>query len=437
MKKDSELVAMQHLAQNFKLNIWENSLAIPYQKSKNNRNLLLEKKLFFTWVEEKQKILIFVSIQSSLAEIFQFASFFEKPIVIYLTFIQLIRERLAVLQGAKQHSQNNFISSFLQELLELATYKKATDIHLEPTKKDIYNLQLRINGILQAYKDSAPAEVLFKIKLLSKMDIAKTHFPQDGYMNFTNKLGKKFDLRVSTLPSVMGEKMVVRILPLENLEINLEKLNFTAAFIAAIKKVIQAQSGWIVVAGPTGSGKTTTLYSIVRELIKKNLNIITVEDPVEYRLAGVTQVEVKEKIGLTFAKILRSSLRQDPDVILIGEIRDEETAKIAASAAKTGHLVLTTVHSANVLETIQRLKFLQISSEDLANSFKLIIAQRLLIAPKLHQRIPVIEYLENSTKIRNAILEEKSIIEIEKIMKLQKFVSLQENANKLGISIME
>lgn len=437
MKQNNEFEQMQKLSQNFGIAIWENSLQIPYDNQKEARSFLLEKKFFFTWVEQKEKTLFFVSIQSQLAEIFQFASLFIKPVVIYLTTSPLIKEKISQLENSNQYLDNNYISSFLQELLEFACKIQATDIHLEPTQKENYKVQLRKNGLLQVYKDIAPKEALLKIKLLSKMDIANTRFPQDGYMNFSNKLGKNFDLRISTLPSVMGEKMVIRILPLENLEIDLSKLNFSNDFVNTMKKIIRAKEGLLLVAGPTGSGKTTTLYAIVHELLKKNLNIITVEDPVEYRLAGVTQVEVKEKIGLSFAKILRSSLRQDPDVILIGEIRDEETAKIASSAAKTGHLVLATIHSGSVLETLQRLSFLQINPEDLANSLKLIVAQRLLFLPKKNKRIPVMEYLENNIQIRNAILEKKPIPEIEAIMKKQKFVSLQDTAVKLGVSILE
>ena len=266
------------------------------------------------------------------------------------------------------------------------------------------------------------------------MDVAKTRFPQDGYMNFQNKKGKKFDVRVATIPSVLGEKMVIRILPLENLEIDFKKLNFPKPFITVIEKLIASTtSGWILVTGPTGSGKTTTLYSIVRALIQKNLNIITIEDPVEYRIDGVTQVQVNEKAGITFSSILRASLRQDPDVILVGEIRDEETAKIAAAAAKTGHLVLSTIHSSNVLETLQRMKFFQIAPEDLANSLKLIISQRLLKSADTTGRVPVLEYLENNREIRDAILEQKTILEIEKIMKKQKFISMQDYAKKIGV----
>ena len=163
----------------------------------------------------------------------------------------------------------------------------------------------------------------------------------------------------------------------------------------------------------------------------------------EYRLDGITQVQINEKVGITFlvfyvlvySKILRASLRQDPDVILVGEIRDEETAKIAAAAAKTGHLVLSTIHSSNVLETLQRMKFFKIAPEDLANSLKLIISQRLLKSTNTAGRIPILEYLENNREIRDAILEQKTILEIEKIMKKQKFISMQDYARQLGITM--
>lgn len=435
MKQDNELQRMGEISKSFQVPIWKNSLQIPQEEKSKNSQLLLQKKFFFTWVEQEKKILVFVCIHSNLAEIFQFISLLTKPAYLYLTSIALIEEKIAQSELANHYLDNNYISSFLQELLEFACEEKVTDIHLEPRQKQNYKIILRQDGLLQDYKDIAPKEALLKVKLLSKMDVAKTRFPQDGHMNFISKTGKKFDLRISTLPGVLGEKMVIRILPLENLEINLTKLNFPSDFVHTIKNTIKATSGWIVVAGSTGSGKTTTLYSIVRELLKKKLNIITVEDPVEYHLQGVTQVEVKEEIGLTFANILRSSLRQDPDVILVGEIRDEETAKITSNAAKTGHLVLSTVHSSSVLETIQRLKSLNIPSEDLANSLKLIITQKLLFSIKENQRVPVVEYLENNRQIRNAILEKKSVLEIEKIMEKDNFISLQKRAQELGISI--
>ena len=344
----------------------------------------------------------------------QYSTFLGKQHEFYLTSSQLIRERIHQFEVPESASQNNFVSVFLTELLETASQKKATDIHFAPTPQDTYNIQIRVDGKLQPYKAEVIKGVVFKVKLLSQMDVAKNRFPQDGYMNFQNKKGKKFDVRVATIPSVLGEKMVIRILPLENLEIDFKKLNFPKPFITVIEKLIASTtSGWILVTGPTGSGKTTTLYSIVRALIQKNLNIITIEDPVEYRIDGVTQVQVNEKAGITFSSILRASLRQDPDVILVGEIRDEETAKIAAAAAKTGHLVLSTIHSSNVLETLQRMKFFQIAPEDLANSLKLIISQRLLKSADTTGRVPVLEYLENNREIRNAILEQKTILEIE------------------------
>ena len=434
MKQNRELQKMGILAENFQIPIWENSLQIPYQKQKHSSQLLLQETLFFTWVEEEKRFLIFVCIQSQLAEIFQVISLFTKPINLYLTSTGLIKEKISREKDSQHYLDSNYISSFLQELLEFACEKKITDIHLEPRQKKDYKISLRQDGILQDYKDTVPKEALLKVKLLSKMDIAKTRFPQDGHMNFITKTNKKFDLRISTLPAVIGEKMVIRILPLENLEIDLTKLNFNTDFIQVIKNILQIASGWIIVAGATGSGKTTTLYSIVRELLKKKLNIITVEDPVEYRLEGITQVEVKEEIGLTFASILRSSLRQDPDVILIGEIRDEETAKIASEAAKTGHLVLSTIHSGSVLETIQRLKSFHIPNEDLASTLKLLTTQKLFFIPKKNQRIPIVEYLENTSSIRNALLEKKTALEIEKIMKQQKFISLQKSIQNLELS---
>ena len=437
MSLNRESQQLQGLSSKLKLPIWENTINLPFRDLKSSQTLTLEKKFFFTWVEDKESTLIFISTQSQLTEIFQYAGLFAKKAIIYITFNQLIQERIYQFEESRSFLQSNFVSDFLRELLEYASAVKATDIHLELQQADNYKVQIRIHGELKNYKKIAPKGILLKVKLLSQMDIAKSRMPQDGYLSFQNKRGEKFDLRVSTLPSVAGEKMVIRILPLENLELEFKKLNFPKDFVAVIEKLIKQHSGWVLVAGPTGSGKTTTLYSIVKELRKKNLNIITIEDPVEYRLDGVTQVQVNEKIGISFSSILRSSLRQDPDVILVGEIRDDETAKIAAAAAKTGHLVLSTIHSGSVIETLQRIKFFKINSEDLASSLKLIIAQRLLAPTKKQSRVPVLEYLENNSKIKSAILAEKNVIEIEKIMKKQGFVSMQDYAKKVGVSLVE
>ena len=436
MNKSNEWQKIQKLAKVWNFLIWQDSLQIPYLPHKIKKFSLLEKKFFFTFVKQEEKALVFLSPDSSIAEILQFSSFFKIPVEIYLTSSQLIAEKISQ-QKNTSSLDNNYISSLLQELLEFAANQKITDIHLNSSKKGNYLAQIRKDGKLQDYQHNIPQESLSKIKLLAKMDIATTRFPQDGHMNYTSKKGNSFDLRISTLPTVDGEKMVIRILPLENLELDLEKLNFPKNFIQSVKKALRAKNGWILIAGPTGSGKTTTLYCMVRELLKEKLNIMTVEDPVEYHLEGVNQVEVKEKIGLGFANILRAMLRQDPDVILIGEIRDEETAKIAAAAAQTGHLVLSTIHSGSVLETIQRFHFLNVNPEDLAGSLRLIVAQKLLFSRRMNKRIPVLEYIEGNKKIDHAILEKKSIAEIEKIIQADKFVSLKENAKKLGIDIWE
>ena len=434
MNKSKEWQKIQKLAKVWNFLIWQDSLQIPYRPHKIKSLSLLERKFFFSFIKKEKKVLVFLSPDSSIAEILQFSSFFKLPIEIYLTSSQLISEKISQ-QVDTSSLNNNYISSILQDLLEFAVTQKITDIHLNSSKKENYLVQIRKDGKLQDYHHTIPKEALSKIKLLAKMDIATTRFPQDGHMNYTSKKGHSFDLRISTLPTVAGEKMVIRILPLENLELDLEKLNFSKDFIQIVKKAMHSKSGWILIAGPTGSGKTTTLYCIVRELLKEKLNIMTVEDPVEYHLEGVHQVEVKEKIGLSFANILRATLRQDPDVILIGEIRDEETAKIAATAAKTGHLVLSTIHSGSVLETIQRFHFLNVNPEELAGSLRLVVAQKLLFSKKINRRIPVLEYIEGNKKIDYAILEKKSVTEIEKIIQADKFVSLKENAKNLGIDI--
>ena len=256
MNPQKELQQMQDLSLKLDIPIWKNSIELPFRDKKKYHTFAIEKKFFFTWSEDNgsednQKIIIFISTQTNLIEVLQYSTFLGKQHEFYLTSSQLIRERIHQFEVPESASQNNFVSFFLTELLETASQKKATDIHFSPTPQDNYNIQIRIEGKLQIYKNEVLKGVLLKIKLLSQMDVAKTRFPQDGYMNFQDKKGKKFDVRVATIPSVLGEKMVIRILPLENLEIDFKKLNFPKPFIAVVEKLITDNiSGWIFLTNP-------------------------------------------------------------------------------------------------------------------------------------------------------------------------------------------
>ncbi|MFA5088327.1 MAG: ATPase, T2SS/T4P/T4SS family [Candidatus Omnitrophota bacterium] len=263
-------------------------------------------------------------------------------------------------------------------MIRQAIDERASDIHIEPYKEKI-NLRYRIDGVL--YQIPPPSHhmhlaIVSRIKILAKLDIAEKRLPQDG--NITAKLeDRTVDLRVSTIPTVWGEKVVMRILDKAATPLNLTNLGFDTQQLEVIRKSLHAPYGLIFVTGPTGSGKSTTLYSCLNEIIDPKKNILTAENPVEYKLDGINQVGMRQEIGLTFATTLRAFLRQDPDIIMVGEVRDLETAQICVRAALTGHLVLSTLHTNDAASAINRLMDIGIESFLLTPSLIIIIAQRL------------------------------------------------------------
>jgi type IV pilus assembly protein PilB len=260
-----------------------------------------------------------------------------------------------------------------------AVQEGASDIHIEPTENDV-KVRFRVDGVL--YDVMSPPKKIFptlvaRIKILANMDIAERRLPQDGRFRVTSQGNKIIDFRVSTLPTIHGEKIVLRLLDRSAPLIGLEKLGFTEDVLEKFDWLIQRPYGMILVTGPTGSGKTTTLYSALAKISTPEKNIITVEDPVEYQFPRINQVQVNTKVGLTFANGLRSILRQDPDIIMIGEIRDRETAEIAVQAALTGHLVLSTIHTNDSAGAIARLMDMGIEPFLISSSVIGILAQRL------------------------------------------------------------
>jgi type IV pilus assembly protein PilB len=268
-------------------------------------------------------------------------------------------------------------------LLTDALKRGASDIHMEPYEKE-YRVRFRIDGVLQnimtpplKLKDA----VTSRIKIMSKLDISEKRLPQDGRIMLKMAIGgrkRELDFRVSTLPTLWGEKVVLRLLDKENLRLDMTKLGFEPESLARFEAAILKPYGMVLVTGPTGSGKTNTLYSSIARLNTPDVNIMTAEDPVEFQLPGINQVQMKEQIGLNFAAALRAFLRQDPNIILVGEIRDFETAEIAIKAALTGHLVLSTLHTNGAPETISRLMNMGIEPFLVATSVHLICAQRLV-----------------------------------------------------------
>ena len=257
--------------------------------------------------------------------------------------------------------------------------ERATDIHIEPMEDKVY-VRIRIDGVLQTIMTppiTSLSGLVTRIKILSNLNIAEKRLPQDGRFSVKSP-GKDIDIRVSILPTVYGEKVVMRLLDKPGFDFNLTSLGFPKTNLGTFKKVINQPYGMVVVSGPTGSGKSTSLYAALKEIKSERTNITTVEDPVEYQLDGVNQVQVFEDIGLTFGSTLRSILRQDPDVLLIGEIRDGETADIAVKFALTGHLVFSTVHANDAPGTITRLLDIGIAPFLGGSCLNLVMAQRLV-----------------------------------------------------------
>jgi type IV pilus assembly protein PilB len=283
------------------------------------------------------------------------------------------------LDELKELSESNPVKKLLNLVLLQAIRDKSSDIHFEPFENE-YKMRYRIDGVL--YEMVPPpkhiaAALSSRIKVMANLDIAERRLPQDGRISLTVQ-GKPVDLRVSVLPTMFGESVVLRVLDRSQLNLDLEKLGLRQYDLNVFRQLIRKPNGIIIVTGPTGSGKTTTLYSALTELNDIETKVITTEDPVEYDLDGVIQVQMKPDIGLTFAKCLRSILRQDPDVIMVGEIRDLETAEIAAQASLTGHIVFTTLHTNDAPSSIARLLDLGVEPFLITATLEGIVAQRLV-----------------------------------------------------------
>lgn len=278
-----------------------------------------------------------------------------------------------------QTAEDAPIIAIVNSLFSQAVRERASDIHIEPQEKTL-RVRFRIDGILRevsSFTKDIQAAVISRIKIMSDMDIAEKRMPQDGRIKI-QEAGREIDIRVSTLPTILGEKVVLRILDKQAVMLDIARLGFSDNNLAKYRNLYAQSYGMILVTGPTGSGKTTTLYSTLSAVNSPGQNIITVEDPVEYRLEGINQVQVNPKAGLTFASGLRSILRQDPNIVMLGEIRDGETADIAIRAALTGHLVLSTLHTNDAAGAVTRLIDMGVEPFLVASSVLGVIAQRLV-----------------------------------------------------------
>lgn len=286
-------------------------------------------------------------------------------------------------------SDDTPVAIYVDALFALALRRRASDIHLEPQKHGL-TIRLRIDGLLQHVPSPTPdvaQRLCARIKIMAAMDIAERRLPQDG--RFTTRCdGQPLDLRVSSLPTLWGEKLVLRLVPNDSSVVALTELGLSDSQHREFLNALSKPQGLILVTGPTGSGKTLTLYSALQQLNQPHRNISTAEEPIEIPVTGINQIGIKPSIGLGFAETLRALLRQDPDVLMVGEIRDSSTASMAIRAAQTGHLVLSTVHTKSALATLMRLNQLGLSDRDVAESVTLILAQRLLRVLCNHCKVP-------------------------------------------------
>ncbi len=356
--------------------------------------------------------------------------------------------------------------------IEKAIVLGASDIHIEPHAGESV-IRIRLDGKLtemDKIRKDLYEEVLARIKIMASLDITKKMLPQDGKLKYQIK-DKDYDLRVSAVPTVLGEKIVIRVLDKMRLYANFNNLNYTNNEEKIIKSLLSEKSGMILVTGPTGCGKTTTMYTFLNELNKQDSNIVTIEDPVEYTIDGINQIQVNQQAGLTFASALRSILRQDPNVIMIGEIRDEETASIAMRAALSGHLVISTLHTTSSIGAITRLLDMGIPKYLVSSALRVVICQRLVevLCPKCKEerkltfdirqkleinddvklykkrgcqycfntgykgRLLLSEVLEVDDKIKEMILSETSEKKIEQYAKKNKMILLSEKHKKAVI----
>lgn len=280
----------------------------------------------------------------------------------------------------QHHIEDAPVTAYIYQLLQDAVDQKVSDIHFEPYA-DFYRIRLRQDGILIDYASPPPhvaPQLSARIKVMAELNIAERRLPQDGRFEFTTRQGHSVDIRVSVCPVIHGEKLALRLLNTPTQTLSLDNLGLEANQKQQLEHSLERTSGLILITGPTGSGKSITLYSLLNYLNNGYRNISSVEDPVEIQLNGINQVAIQPSIGLDFAQVLRCLLRQDPDIIMIGEIRDAETAQVACKAAQTGHLVLSTLHTQNAASALIRMQQLGVSGAELANCLKLIMAQRLV-----------------------------------------------------------
>ncbi len=354
-------------------------VALAVKKDKNHLMVAMADPMDFYAIEDLRMSTGFV-IDPVIASRADILTFIERVYTIQETVDEL-RSLVPKEEELEQEVTNEEspVVRLVNQIIDQAVQQRVSDIHIDPEENEVL-VRYRIDGILQT-QQSLPkymqGMITARIKIMSDLNIAERRLPQDGRIQFENGL-QTIDIRVSTLPTVNGEKCVMRLLDARNAVIDLNRLGLSTENLAHFQSMITASHGIVLITGPTGSGKTSTLYAALKTVATSERNVITVEDPVEYRLAGVNQVQVSQSIGMSFARGLRSILRQDPDIIMVGEIRDGETAEVAVRAALTGHLVFSTLHTNDAISTITRLMDMGIEPFLVASSVVGVVAQRLV-----------------------------------------------------------
>ncbi|NCB42294.1 MAG: GspE/PulE family protein [Clostridia bacterium] len=386
-----EIDISSDMAQIFSKNIAGKYGVLPIRKTGDTLYLAMQDPLNFVAVEEvrsatKLKIVPMIATEDSVQKAIE---------ALYgnVGAARAIEEMKKDAELNADEDSSTFVSTFLgaedvhsaptirlvNSVLERAVSERASDIHIEPREKELL-VRMRIDGQLRTIltvPKNLQASVVARFKIIASMDIAERKIPQDGRANIRVK-NSVIDLRVSTLPCIYGEKVVVRLLEKDSGLLGRAGIGLYGEDLTKFERLLKFVSGVVLIAGPTGSGKSSTMYTMIGELNKDHINLVTLEDPVEYDVKGCNQVQINEKTGMTFASGLRSVLRQDPDIIAIGEIRDGETAKIAMQSAITGHLVLSTIHTNDALSTIDRLLDIGIEPYLIAGALKAVISQRLV-----------------------------------------------------------
>lgn len=363
---------------------------IPYNRFENNINCYGKPGVDYAIATEELEVLYGWSVDVQIIE----EDLFNR---LYLQYYRNGRAQAAVL-GPERVTNVVSGQSFLISLIGEALHDNASDIHIEPYE-DRRRIRLRIDGELTeryVISEGQYAPLVNQIKIMANLDIAEKRLPQDGRIGYDHQ-GEKFDVRVSTLPTNYGEKIVLRLLTRRVELLDLRNLGFSALQYEEYCRAIARPYGMILICGPTGSGKSTTLYATLRQLNKLTANIVTIEDPIEYTLEGVNQVQLKEDIGLTFAAALRTFLRQDPDIIMLGEIRDFATAEMAVRSSLTGHLLFSTIHTNTAWGAVARLADMGVHSYLVADTLIMTVAQRLvrLLCPCCKREVPTSKEVQN------------------------------------------